>query len=205
MNNKTTYTAKEVAELLQAEGDTTITSRTVNYYAFEKNMFKVSGVGKGCFTDEDVDKIRAIRLLQESDRGLTLEKIKEKINKYTINEIREICTRKAIEKLNVYGYLPYRISQGTLASSSYSTHGSDMVSSACSVHTTSSGMTYTHGISPKEIQYNHAVGRVDSLKQTGNSIRIIKVNDDITLQLSSDVDTKTLKKIIEYINDIYKG
>ena len=40
------YTAKEDAEELQKEGYSDITTRTVNYYAFEKKMFDVPLTGK---------------------------------------------------------------------------------------------------------------------------------------------------------------
>ncbi len=100
------YSAEEVAKILKAEGDDSVSKRTVNYYAFEKNMFDIKESGKSCFTEEEVDKIRAIRLLKECS-AFTLEQIKKIISKHSLDEIREICLDRVSTTTSLYGSPSY--------------------------------------------------------------------------------------------------
>lgn len=87
------YTAEEVAKILQEKGDCNISRRTVNYYAFEKYMFELQKTGKKCFTEAEIDKISAIRLLQNYTT-YTLEQIKGIINSKSLHEINAMCAEK---------------------------------------------------------------------------------------------------------------
>lgn len=82
------YTAEEVAEIIRQRGDNSVTKRTVNYYAFEKNMFDIKIGGKKCFSSLEIDKIEAIKLLQTYTK-LKLNEIKELINTLPLKEIKK--------------------------------------------------------------------------------------------------------------------
>lgn len=86
MDNINRYTAEEVARMLKSVGFK-ISKRVVNYLAFEKNMFELKVSGKKCFTDDEVDKIQAILLLQ-SRTELSMEEIKHLINTQSLEEIK---------------------------------------------------------------------------------------------------------------------
>lgn len=90
---KSKYSAQDIAGILQGEGYD-ISKRTVNYYAFDKEMFKLKETGKNSFTEEELEKIKAIKLLQEYT-AYTLEQIKEIINKHSLGEIRNLCASRA--------------------------------------------------------------------------------------------------------------
>ncbi|MBS3885749.1 MAG: MerR family transcriptional regulator [Dethiobacter sp.] len=94
--NERGYTAEEVAEILRAEGDASISKRTVNYYAFDKNMFEVSLGGKGIFSEGEINKLRGIRMLKECT-NYSLEQIKKIINMQTLEDIKQLCLRRATE------------------------------------------------------------------------------------------------------------
>ena len=84
-----TYSADEVAKILSSAGYK-ITKRNIYYYAFEKNLFDVSGKGKKCFTDKDLDKLQAILILREritNPKEKYLENIKELIKKHSLEEL----------------------------------------------------------------------------------------------------------------------
>ncbi len=90
------YTAEEAAEKLREEGDKKITKRTINYYAFDQSMFKINLQGKKIFTEAEIDKIRAIRLLRVYT-DYKLKEIKKLINSKTLLEIKEMCLEKTEE------------------------------------------------------------------------------------------------------------
>lgn len=73
-------------------------------------MSEIKETGRNCFTDTEVDKIRAIRLLRECT-NLTLNQIKKIINQRTLREITEICEGRLMSITSSYG-------TGSLASSS---------------------------------------------------------------------------------------
>ncbi|MFZ3102594.1 MAG: hypothetical protein WA131_06870 [Desulfitobacteriaceae bacterium] len=87
------YSAEEAAQLLQTE-NMKISKRTVNYYAFDKNMFDITTNGKKCFTTLELNKLRAIYLLKEYS-NYTLGQIKGIINSCTLEEVKEICAKRA--------------------------------------------------------------------------------------------------------------
>lgn len=97
------YSAEDVANILRAEGFSDINKRTVNYYAFDKKMFDVQRTGKKCFTDRELDKIRAIRLLREYT-NLTLDQIKQIINTHSLEEIKQFCINRVASIGEYYGY-----------------------------------------------------------------------------------------------------
>lgn len=97
------YSAEDVANILRSEGFSDINKRTVNYYAFDKKMFDIQGTGKKCFTDRELDKIRAIRLLREHT-NLTLDQIKQIINTRSLEEIKQFCINRVSNIREYYSY-----------------------------------------------------------------------------------------------------
>lgn len=96
-----TYTAKEVAEILQKEGHSDISKRTVNYYAFDKTMFDIKQTGKNCFAETEINKIRAIKLLQKHT-NMTLNQIKTIVNTHSLDEIKQICLNRTLDTVKYY-------------------------------------------------------------------------------------------------------
>lgn len=125
---KKKYSAEEVAKILQSEGYD-ISKRTVNYYAFDKKLFEVKETGKNCFTDEELDKIRGIRILREYT-NFTLNQIKEIINQYPLPEIMKMC-------------------ESRLQSVSYSYGGDCVTASACNAGSCSSFTAETQNSIPE--------------------------------------------------------
>ncbi len=79
MNGPNKFTAEDVARIMQSAGYN-VTKRTINYYAFDKKMFKPTGSGKKAFTANDMDKIQAILLLREKE-NLNLKEISRIVNR----------------------------------------------------------------------------------------------------------------------------
>jgi DNA-binding transcriptional MerR regulator len=156
------YTADEAAEKLKSHGFGDFTKRTVNYYAFEKNMFNIQENGKGIFTDREIEKLAAIKLLR-THTNYTLEQIKNIINNSSLEDIKGFCKRR-VDDLN--SNLPYL--KEAVTSSNYSLNIQDEASPS----------------------------------DSSSKKRTVKVNSDVTLIVSENVDTQSLRKIIEFIKSI---
>ena len=91
------YSAKELATKLQNDGFN-ISTRTINYYVFEKKMFEISNSGRNVFTDNDYNKLKAILFLKENS-NLSLEEIK---NEISIKTYDEIVDSKVSTVINTY-------------------------------------------------------------------------------------------------------
>jgi len=183
------YTAKEVAQKLQNEGYSDITARTVNYYAFEKKMFEVSLTGKSCFTEREIEKIKAIKILQKTT-NFTLEQIKEIINKYDYEDIVERTSPIVYQKVEDFyqspGYIQSLVTSN-MQSSSISNCFQNSQSNCFNVNSQSSPTVTSVA--------------TDMLRTDGGQ-RTIKVNQDITLTVSNQVDTNTLTQIVKSIQEI---
>lgn len=184
-----TYTAKEVAQKLQNEGYSDVTARTVNYYAFEKKMFEVSLTGKSCFTEKEIEKIKAIKILQQTT-NFTLEQIREIINKYDYEDIVKRTSPIVYQKVEDFyqspGYMQSLVTANTLGSS-VSNSFQNFQSSCLNINCQSSQTT--------------ACVTTDILRTDGGQ-RAIRVNQDITLIVSNRVDTDTLTQIVRSIQEI---
>jgi DNA-binding transcriptional MerR regulator len=183
------YTAKEVAQKLQKEGYSDVTARTVNYYAFEKKMFEVSLTGKNCFTEKEIEKIKAIKKLQQTT-NFTLEQIKEIINRYDYEDIVERTSPIVYQKVEDFyqslGYMKSLITS-SIQSSSMSNCFQNFQSSCFSANCQSS-QTVTSAA-------------VDVLRIDGGQ-RTIRINQDITLTVSNQIDIDTLAQIVKSIQKI---
>ncbi|MBS4030719.1 MAG: MerR family transcriptional regulator [Clostridiales bacterium] len=165
--NERGYTAEEVAEILRAEGDASISKRTVNYYAFDKNMFEVSLGGKGTFTEAEINKIRGIRMLKECT-NYTLEQIKKNINTQTLEDIKQLCLKRATE-------ISYPLTVSEIRKSPYANEPDYEMSSQKLMSSPSAGL---------------------------EKPRTIKVNNDITLVISKQIDNERLSAIIRFIQNL---
>lgn len=115
------FTAQEIAEMLKEEGYLEISRRTIYYYVFEKNMFTVSGTGKAVFTDEDIDKIRAIYMLKKCT-DYSLEQIKEIINTQSLNVIWQSCHSRTLSATSQYiSSLKTNLDSGQITANNYNT------------------------------------------------------------------------------------
>lgn len=91
-----TYTARQLAEILQKEGHDSINLRNIRYYR-EINVLKdlVEVDGKKYYTDEHLDYLRAIRTLQKT--GDSLDTIKNKLADLDASQLRNLG-----EQMNYY-------------------------------------------------------------------------------------------------------
>lgn len=83
------YSTKTISEKLISEGFTDMTVRKINYYIFEKKIFKISGTGKNVFSEDDFEKLKVISLLKSRTK-CSLSEIKELIENHTVPEILEM-------------------------------------------------------------------------------------------------------------------
>ena len=184
-----TYTAKEVAQKLQNEGYSDVTARTVNYYAFEKKMFDVPLTGKSCFTEKEIEKIKAIKILQKTT-NFTLEQIKEIINKYTYKDIVERTSPIVYQKVEDFyqspGYMQSLVTSNTLGS----------LTSNCFQNSQSSCLN----INCQSSQAAKGIA-TDMIRADGGQ-RTIRVNQDIALIVTNRVATDTLTQIVKIIQEI---
>lgn len=81
-----TYTGKELVELLQGEGDTEISLRTIRHYTSIDLLPKceVGENNKLIYTEEHLKRLRSIRALKKT--GQTLSDIKGKMNSLSLQE-----------------------------------------------------------------------------------------------------------------------
>lgn len=192
------YTAKEVAEELQKEGYSDITTRTVNYYAFEKKMFDVPLTGKKCFTDREIEKIKAIKHLQKTT-NFTLNQIKEIINTYDYGEIMARVSPVVYENVEDFYKSP--------------DYASNLLSVTCGISVDAARQDFLCNANPVSRSFSGTAvsssGGVLSLSAgSAESVcqqkRPVVINQDVTLLVSGRVDADTLSEMIESISNITK-
>lgn len=87
------YTAKEVSEILQLEGDQEMSLRKVRYYSQINLLSPLETVnGKGKFTEKHLEELRAIRTLQKT--GERLDDIKGKIQGLELVKLSNISNQR---------------------------------------------------------------------------------------------------------------
>ena len=89
------YSAKEISEKLINDGFEDMTVRKINYYAFEKKMFPITGSGKSVFSEEDYVKLKSIAFLRQNSI-YSLDEIKNKISTHSFQELDEMVLSKTI-------------------------------------------------------------------------------------------------------------
>jgi len=184
-----TYTAKEVAKKLRDEGYLDVTSRMVNYYAFEKKMFDVSLTGKKCFTEKEIEKIKGIKRLQKTT-NFTLEQIKEIINKYNFKDIMVRISPIVYQNVEDFYQSPGYIQ--SLASSSAKTDNYLQCSRNSCLN------------ADNQLTQNIITNTITDMKEINIGQRTIKVNQDVNLTVSNQVNTDTLIEIVKCIQQITK-
>ncbi|MEJ1518251.1 MerR family transcriptional regulator [Bacillus cereus] len=86
------YTAQEIAEILQQEGDKEMTVRKVRHYA-EIGLLPDRAIinGRKRFTEEHLEYLRATRTMKKT--GESLDNIKRALNHLNADNIRNIGTQ----------------------------------------------------------------------------------------------------------------
>lgn len=84
------FTAKEITEILKAEGDNDISIRTVRFYTDQKLIPELVKEGIKNYTEEHLDYIRALRSLNKA--GMPLLKAKDQLVKLDNIEIKRVHT-----------------------------------------------------------------------------------------------------------------
>ena len=168
------YSAEDVSKIMQSEGYLDITKRTVNYYAFDKNMFEVTESGKKCFTDVEVDKIRAIKMLREFS-NMTLSQIKEIIKKHSLEEVNDMCTNRAMTMGSYYNSDPSFCDNDSLE---------------------------TAGLSLQSAKSFQQPLSFSEEKQEQRGKKAIKVNDNIVLLFNKNYNSEKVSKIVNFIQNL---
>lgn len=185
-----TYTAEEVSQILQKEGFD-ITKRTVNYYAFEKNMFELSNTGKSCFTDVEIEKIKAIDLLREYTK-FTLAQIKQIINTKSYEEIKKLCVER-VAKIDPqhYSYITLNAVSNQLMNGTGNANYRNEDSSGNGVYMGSLTSSGSSSAIP-------SLCTLSTSKAVAN-LRRVEVDEDFTLLVSNRVKENTVKQVVDYI------
>lgn len=85
------YTAKELAEVLQSEGDEEMTLRKVRYYTQIGMLSELEmDENKSKYSAKHLEELRAIRVMQKT--GEKLEDIKEKIRGLNMQRLSDLNT-----------------------------------------------------------------------------------------------------------------
>ena len=187
------YTAEEIVKKLKEEENYAISVRTLNFYAYDKKMFPNLSKGKSCFSDNELELLKRIKYLKENT-SLTLDEIKECIaddKKYETQV--EAAVTKALdgsEMLCLFEGKSFKrqmmpsCCSDTLSSTSFNTVSTTNTSFLNSVSTSSFCME------------NDATA-----SQQSSNTQTIRVNEDITLTVSSNMPTERLREIIKFINN----
>lgn len=87
-----TYTAKEIAEILQNEGDSEATLRMVRYYTQIKLVPELELIGnKRVYTENHLNYFRAIRTMNKT--GKKLDDIQKDLPKMSVEKVHKIAKR----------------------------------------------------------------------------------------------------------------
>lgn len=194
-----TYSAEEVARLLTAEGYE-ITKRTVNYYAFEKNMFETL-TGKKSFSVEQLDKLKGIMILKRYTT-YTLGQIKKIIETYDLAEIKSRFI-KEINELDENLSLSYFINSMSYPLSNErallgNLDNLGLAQQDSLINSCVSEQTMDNRIVAQKLKGLNKIRNEDTQK-------VLKVTNDISLLLSQDVDKSKVKRILDFIKEIEKG
>lgn len=184
------YSAKEIAELLNKDGFMDVTSRTVNYYAFDKKMFEITSSGKKCFSEIELKKIKGIKKLQEAT-NFTLEQIKEVINKYSYEEIEARFSPVSYRNVGEF-------------ESTYSSIDTDTPNLINSNRSTNFSSLIGHQPQIKTKSFTEAVSNSVNIEQQNTLQRNLRINEDITLTISDNINTEKLQEIVKNIQEILK-
>lgn len=163
------YSTSEVSEILKKRGYD-ISSRSINYYVYDKKMFEVEK-GKKSFTESEIEKLILIKDLQQYTT-FNLSKIKKIISNYSIEEIKEIIRSKI----------------GSAESKGYSTSNSFSVSSI-------SNNTFNGGGS-FPIQEVTSFNRVSSSINTFNKC-IVLIDNEVIIKTNKTIYNEELIKEIK--------
>lgn len=198
MKSNNRYSAKEVSDIISSSKEFEISARTVNYYVFDKKLFNIDVTGKKAFTDKEIDKIRGILILKKYT-NFTLDQIKEIINRFTILEIE-----KKFEKVNVYENIQnlYMNSVSSYDSSDcHNIHPNTAIEENANYANTYSNTMYDAATISTADENANSVNSITTHNAVTipNKSRTIKINDDITLFVSGNIDNIKLKQIIEII------
>ncbi|QUH21910.1 hypothetical protein [Alkaliphilus sp. B6464] len=183
MEDKKKYSAKEIADIISSSGEFDISTRTVNYYAFDKKLFKLDNTGKNVFTDVEIKKIKGILILKKYT-NFTLKQVKDIINQFSLEEIEE-----RFKGINIY--------ENT--TDFYQSNTSSYVAKKIHFNNTDDIIKQNKSVERSFLAASSTEDYSNKMKNNNTKITI-KINKDITLVVSNDIDSNKLTKIIEIIN-----
>lgn len=209
-----TYTVEELSKQLKDMGYD-VSSRTIKYYAYEKNMLQNLKAGKKSFTKDELDDIIKIQKLKNCT-SMKLDEIREFIKNKDVFDIdnyiaNQYCTTilKSSSSMN---------SKKSYADSLNNGINMAMLSSDCSWNnmTTNYAMPLGNSYRGCSIEkLNYDLGAISCYSSSNEKLSIknesdyhkkekrsIQVTDDILLTVTKDVNNEKLKKIVNFIKDL---
>lgn len=205
-----TYTVEGLSKLLKDLGYD-VSTRTIKYYAYEKNMFPNLKAGKKSFTKAELDDIIKIQKLKNCT-SLKLDEIKDLIKEKSIVEIDDYITSryyKAYFNKKNFGQKP---------SLNMTIFNDKSISFSNNLNIENN--IRNSFLENNQVQYN-SFNCVDTLNvnlenKTNNTMssiktndidksnnkRTIKVTEDITLMVNENINTEKLKEIVNFIKNL---
>ena len=225
MNN---YSAEALVKKLYDEENIIISTRTLNYYAYDKKMFPDLAKGKNCFTDKEYELLKKISYLKDRT-SFTLDEIKtyicddEKYKNITQSIVSDTVTRgsqtlnssisfntendkkSALDKTftccnSITSDFNFCEQQSDDLNTLYKTSTSSPVTNKLNLD----NLDYFSNLTHRNVSSNASVNTsYDFTKeQTHNQddSTVVKINKDVTITVSSNVSRERLIEIINFIN-----
>ena len=206
------YTASKLSNTLQNLGYS-VSVRKIQYYAYEKNMFPHLKAGKEAFSDRELEDVIKIQKLQKCT-SLKLDEIKEIIKDKSIDDIDKYITGtyystfipnldsidSCKRNLNSQSNYLNAFQANSFSSSNNGVCLSDYNNKSNLNSLDKYGLTNNVSKYSLEACANNTSIKEEKIQNTEN--RVISVNKDITLTVSSNIDNEKLKKIINFINQL---
>lgn len=191
------YAVNDVSQILKNKGYD-ISTRSINYYVYDKKMFDIEK-GKKSFTDLEIEKLMLIKDLQQYTT-FNLSKIKKIISDYSIEEVREIISNK-IQNAENKGY-------SSLLNSSYSS-SSDNFQGIISKFD-SGGGTYnsTSSLYTNEVFVPKSIELTKCITLIHNEVIIMtnkkSYSEEVIREIKSFIDFKLISNKYIENDDLYR-
>lgn len=190
-----TYTVEELSKQLKDMGYD-VSSRTIKYYAYEKNMLQNLKAGKKSFTKDELDDIVKIQKLKNCT-SMKLDQIREFIKNKDVCDIDNYIA-------NQYCNTIFK-SSSSVDSNHYYTgtlNNSMNMTSLSNNYNWSDTKANSRGIQAYCKSTEKEVSVKNNANDSNKTKRSIQVTDDILITVTKNVDNEKLKQIVKFIKSL---
>ena len=214
------YTAEEMVNKLHKEENVLISVRTLNYYAYDKKMFPNLKKGKSAYTDEEYEILKRIVYLKNKT-AMSLDEIKSCVSNDTcynaqVNSVLSDSFAETERNSSINPQMKQSI-DNTLFANSFSTALTDAdvnsnfdntvcYSNSASVSNFQAYDSCYTGSIPSNINKVNSQNFISSQRSVSNKTpstvgeTTVKINNDVTITVSSNISKEKLIEIINFIN-----